>query len=105
MQWAANGNRLIVDYTNSKELLTNHLENIPGSEATVLLPSFAGSAGRFTRLKKSDSTMIQTRGSHFGIGMADLVPGSRIVEKHSCVRPIFESKGAKLTDLRAISIE
>ena len=42
---------------------------------------------------------------YFGNGMADLVPGSRIGEKHSCIRPVFRSERTKLTSLRGISIE
>ena len=43
--------------------------------------------------------------SFFGNGMADLVPGLRFGEKHSCIRPVIRSERAKLTSLRAISIE
>jgi len=40
--------------------------------------------------------MTQTCCSHFGNGMADLVPGSRFGEKHSCIRRILRSERAKL---------
>jgi len=53
-------------------------------------------------LKKS---MTQPCGSHFGNGMVDLIPGSRIGEKHRSIRPIFSSERAKLTCVHAISIE
>ena len=49
--------------------------------------------------------MIQICCSHFGHGMADLVPGSKIGEKHDCARPIFGSDGAKLTSLLCITTD
>jgi len=42
---------------------------------------------------------------HFSNGMADLVPGSGIGEKPSCIRPIFGSEGTKLTNLFCITTD
>ena len=49
--------------------------------------------------------MTQTCCSHFGNGLADLVPGSRIGKKYRCIPLIFGSEGAKLTSFCADSIE
>jgi hypothetical protein len=43
--------------------------------------------------------------SHFGNGMTDLVPGSRIGEKHRCIQAVFSADRAKLTNLLTISVE
>ena len=42
---------------------------------------------------------------HFGYGMVDLIPASRIGEKSSCIRPIFGSERGKLAGLRAMAFE
>jgi len=43
------------------------------------------------------NTVAQICCFHFGNGMTDLVPGSRMGEKHDCVQPIFGPEGATLT--------
>jgi len=40
----------------------------------------------------------------FGTGMACLLPGSRIGEYPSCIRPTYGSERAKLINLRAVSV-
>ncbi len=84
-----------------------HLENTASSAATALLPDCRASPclplGLFDWRKQS--TMALACCFHFGYGMADLVPASRIGEKSSCIRPIFGSERGKLASLRAISIE
>ena len=49
--------------------------------------------------------MALTCCSHFGDGMLDLIPDSRVVEKLSFIRPTFGSEREELTGLLAISIE
>jgi hypothetical protein len=65
----------------------------------------SGEARQVYSTEEIDSIVALTCCSNFGDGMADLVPGSRLGEKHSCIRPIFGSERAKLTSLCKISIE
>jgi len=46
-------------------------------------------ASRVIRLNRTDSIKVQICCSHFGNGMADIVPGSGIGKKHSCIRSKF----------------